>query len=135
MRISLILTATLMAIPTLFPTRGDAATTEESKPMIAHNVYFSLNDDSTEARQKLVAECHEYLADIPGIEFYAAGTLAEQFNRPVNDRDFQVALHLVFADGDAMETYLEHPRHLEFVERNKANWAKVRVFDSAVEQP
>jgi len=135
MRISVILTATVMAVLTLYLTRGDTATTEDPRPMIAHNVYFLLNETSTEAQQKLVAECHEYLADIPGIAFYAAGTLAEQFDRPVNDRDFHVALHVVFTDGDAMKTYLEHPRHVEFVERNKANWAKVRVFDSAVEQP
>jgi hypothetical protein len=135
MRLTTILTATLLGVLALIHTRGgDAAPTEDSKPMIAHNVFFTLNDDSPEAREKLVAECHKYLADIPGIEFYAAGRLAEQFDRPVNDRDFHVGLHVVFTNADTMQQYLVHPRHVEFVDRNKSAWAKVRVFDSEVEK-
>ncbi len=100
-------------------------------PMLAHNVYFSLEDNGRAARQRLVEASHEYLSPIPGIEFYAAGTLADA-DRDVNDRDFDVALHVVFKDQAAMADYLEHPQHVKFVEKNKANWKKVRVFDSEV---
>ena len=34
--------------------------------MLAHNVFFSLNDASPSAIQALVNDCHKYLADHPG---------------------------------------------------------------------
>ena len=101
-------------------------------PMIVHNVYFSLKDNSDTERQSLVADSHRLLAPIPGITFYAAGTLAEM-RRDVNDREFDVALHVVFPDTEALEKYLVHPKHLEYVQKNKANWDRVRVFDSRVD--
>jgi hypothetical protein len=50
----------------------------------------------------------------------------------VNDRDFDVALHVVFKDKAAHDRYQADPRHLAFVEENKAHWKKVRVFDAYV---
>jgi len=104
---------------------------EKGGPMIAHNVYFSLKDKSAEKVQQLVEDCHKYLAPLPGMVFYAAGTCSDM-NRPVNDRDYDVALHCVFKDRAALEAYLAAPKHLEFVAKHKGNWAKVRVFDSMV---
>lgn len=65
--------------------------------------------------------------------FFAAGTLAQEFAREVNDRDFQVGLHVVFASKADHDRYQDHPEHLKFIEEQKENWAKVRVFDSYVE--
>ena len=48
------------------------------------------------------------------------------------NKTFDVALHLVFADQGAHDTYQAAPRHERFVEENRANWAQVRVFDSEV---
>ena len=42
--------------------------------MIAHNVYFTLHDNSPAAVQAMIDDCHRYLAHLPGIVFYAAGT-------------------------------------------------------------
>jgi len=101
-------------------------------PMIAHMVYFKLKDSAPKEKDKLVTACKKYLSKHKGEVFFAAGTLAEDFNRPVNDRDFDVALHLVFADKAAHDTYQDAPRHKQFIDENKDNWAKVRVFDSLV---
>jgi hypothetical protein len=100
--------------------------------MIAHNVYFSLKDNSPAAKAKLVAACKKYLSGHPGEVFFAAGTLAEDLDRPVNDRDFDVALHIVFKDKAAHDRYQDAERHKKFIDENKDNWKKVRVFDSAV---
>ena len=102
--------------------------------MLTHNVYFSLNDASPAAKAKLVAACKKWLSGHPGTVFFAAGTLAEECNRPVNDRDFDVALHVIFKDKAAHDVYQTAERHLKFIEENKDNWKKVRVFDSLVEQ-
>ncbi len=101
-------------------------------PMLAHNVYFSLKDNSPDAKNKLVAACQKYLSKHPGEVFFAAGILAADLDRPVNDRDFDVALHIVFADRAAHDKYQDAPRHKQFIDENKDNWKKVRVFDSLV---
>jgi hypothetical protein len=103
-------------------------------PMLAHNVFFSLNDPSPAAQEKLVAACKKYLSGHAGTVFFAAGTLAKDLARPVNDRDFDVALHVVFQDKAAHDKYQKAPAHLKFIEENQANWKKVRVFDSYVGQ-
>jgi enterochelin esterase-like enzyme len=102
-------------------------------PMLAHNVFFTLADNSPQARQKLVAACREHLTGHPGTVFFAAGTLAAEFDRAVNDRDFDVALCVVFRDKDAHDRYQEAPRHHQFIEENQDNWKAVRVFDAYVE--
>ena len=86
---------------------------------------------SPAAIEHLVRECHKYLASESGTVFYAAGTVSD-IDRPVSDRDYDVALHVVFRDRAAHDAYQTTPKHLEFIERNKANWKKVRVFDSYV---
>jgi hypothetical protein len=98
--------------------------------MLVHNVYFSLNDASDTAKEKLVAACKKYLTAHPGAIFFSAGTLAAECDRPVNDRDFDVALTVAFQDKASHDAYQTAERHLEFIAENKENWKKVRVFDS-----
>src|SRR5437773_517981 len=65
---------------------------------IAHMVYFTLNDNSAPAQKKLVEACQKYLSKHPGTVYFSAGMLAADLKRPVNDTDWDVALHLVFKD-------------------------------------
>jgi hypothetical protein len=97
---------------------------------VGHMVFFQLKDNSPEAKAKLVAACNKHLSGHEGTVYYSAGTRAEEFTREVNDQEFDVALHLVFKDKAAHDTYQEHARHKQFIEENRANWKKVRVFDS-----
>jgi hypothetical protein len=99
-------------------------------PKLAHMVYFKLKDSSPAAKEKLVEACQKYLSGHEGAVAFAVGVLAEDLKREVNDRDFDVSLHLVFENKAAHDTYATHPRHQQFIEENKANWDKVRVFDS-----
>jgi hypothetical protein len=107
-----------------------AGRAEAADRQLAHMVYFKLKDTSPEAKEKLVAACQKYLAGHDGTVFFAAGVVADDMKRDVNDRDFDVSLHLVFENKAAHDKYAVHPRHLEFIAENKPNWAKVRVFDS-----
>lgn len=100
---------------------------------LAHMVYFTLEDDSEAARERLVAACHKYLKNHPGVAYFRAGTRVESLQRPVNDQAFHVSLHVVFDGKDAHDAYQTHPDHLQFIEENKAHWKQVRVFDSFVE--
>ena len=100
--------------------------------MLAHNVYFTLKDRTDAARTAMVAACEKYLVNHPGVVFFACGTLQEDLDRPVNDRDFDVALHVVYEDKSAHDVYQDAPLHKIFIEENRDTWAKVRVFDSQV---
>src|SRR6266487_3567346 len=91
-------------------------------PLIAHNVYFTLKDNSPAAREKLVAACKKYLTKHPGEVFFAAGVVVKDLDRPVNDRDFDVALHLVFQDRKSHDLYQDAPRHKQFIDEMKDNW-------------
>lgn len=122
--------ATAVAAASVFQGPDPSLAAKPPERMLAHDVYFSLKDNSPEAKAKLVAACKKYLAGHPGTVWFAAGSLAEDFQREVNDRDFDVALCLVFKDKAAHDAYQKHERHLKFIEENKDNWKKVRVFDS-----
>jgi hypothetical protein len=102
--------------------------------MLAHNVFFRLKDASPAAKAKMVTACKNYLSGHPGEVFFAVGTLAEELNRPVNVRDFHIALHIIFTDQAAHDRYQEATRHHQFIEENRENWDGVRVFDSVVER-
>ena len=47
-----------------------------------------------------------------------------------HDRGFDVALHIVFQDQAAHDSYQVSARHERFIEENRENWRQVRVFDS-----
>jgi hypothetical protein len=102
--------------------------------LLSHDVYFSLKDNSPAAKKKLVAACKKYLSGHQGEVFFAVGTLAESLKRDVNDVQFDVALHIVFKDIASHDKYQEAKRHQQFIDGNKDNWQKVRVFDSLVER-
>ena len=101
--------------------------------MLGHMVYFTLKDRSPAAIEAMVAACRKYLTGHPGTVFFAAGTLVPDLTRPVNQTDFDVALQVVFDSREAHDAYQVAPRHIQFIDENKANWKKVRVFDSVVE--
>lgn len=130
--------ATLLAALAFVPRPGQAqnerpAQNERSdRPMLAHMVFFTLKDSSTAGREKLVAACKKYLTGHDGTVHFSAGARAAEFDRPVNDQEFDVALHVVFKDKAAHDAYQVAERHQKFIDENKETWAKVRVFDSYV---
>ncbi len=115
--------ATLLAFAVL-------AQSQAADPQFAHMVYFKLKESSGDAKEKLIVGCKEFLSEHEGTVYFAAGVLAEDMNRDVNDRDFDVSLHLVFKNKAAHDTYHSHPRHTKFIEEYSDLWESVRVFDS-----
>jgi hypothetical protein len=119
-----------LAVVMLVLVFGVAGSLAAADRQLAHMVYFKLKESTPAAKEKLVDACVKYLSGHEGTVSFAAGVLAPDLNRDVNDRDFDVSLHLVFANKAAHDQYQEHPRHQKFIEENKATWGKVRVFDS-----
>lgn len=121
--------AALLAL-NLWP--GRAADERTNPRMLAHMVFFTLKDGTPQNREKLVAACKKYLTGHPGTVYFSAGTRAADLDREVNDKEFDVALHVVFKDKASHDQYQDAPKHLQFISENKDSWAKVRVFDSYV---
>jgi len=105
---------------------------EDSDRVFAHDVYFTLNDASPAAQEALVEACRTYLSGHEGTVYFATGTRATAMQRDVNDKDFDVSLHVYFSSQAAHDAYQENPRHKEFIAKMSANWKTVRVFDSRV---
>ncbi|MBI3864936.1 MAG: Dabb family protein, partial [Planctomycetia bacterium] len=80
---------------------------------VVHNVFFTLFDGSPAARQKLVDDCRKYLSGHPGEVYFSAGVLCDSLARPVNDREFDVGLHVVFRSMAEHDAYQQDPRHLQ----------------------
>lgn len=103
-----------------------------NRTKLAHIVYFSLKESSPAAIESLVAACDKYLSGHPGVIYYSAGSLVGELTREVNQRDWDVALHVVFDSKASHDAYQTAPRHQQFIDENKPTWAKVRVFDAYV---
>jgi hypothetical protein len=97
---------------------------------LVHNVFFTLKEGTPANIQKLTDACFKYLKNHPGVAYFAAGPLVPELQRPVNDRDFHVALLVVFKTKQDHDVYQTAPDHLKFIEENKPTWDKVRVFDN-----
>jgi hypothetical protein len=102
----------------------------KAAPRLAHMVFFTLKDRSEESKAKFVALCEKYLTGHPGTHHVSIGTIAEDVKEPVSDREFDVALHIVFENKEGNAAYQKSKRHVEFVEKAIPLFAKVRVFDS-----
>ena len=96
--------------------------------MLSHAVYFSLKDKKPAAVESLVAACQKYLTGHPGAVWFSVGTCSS-YDRQVNDRDFDVALEIVFESRAAHDAYQTAERHNQFIAEQATNWSKVRVFD------
>ena len=103
------------------------------QPLLSHNVFFTLIDKSPAAVRKLVDACKKYLTVQAGIVYFACGTLEPELARDVNDRNFDVGVHLMFRDRAAHDAYQIDALHQRFIAENKSNWKQARVFDTLVE--
>ena len=78
---------------------------------LAHHVFFTLKDNSPAAVDRLPPKSGPRHVTVK----------------------FDVSLHVIFRDRATHDVYQTAPRHLEFIERQKENWATVQVCDSLLE--
>src|SRR5262245_17809089 len=95
---------------------------DEDGRALVHNVYFSLKDSSADSRKKFIAACKKYLTKHKGEVYFAVGPIVDELKREVNDRDFDVALTIVFKNKATHDEYQDAKRHLQFIEENKDSW-------------
>lgn len=111
-----------------------SATAQE--PMVGHVVFFKLRESTPNNRNRLVALCHELCKGHPGEVYFAVGEECGDFQRDVNDHDWDVALHIIFATMADHDFYqYKSERHQQFIAVDKGLAGRPRVFDSLIAVP
>ena len=97
--------------------------------MLVHHVVFSLRDKSPKGKQAFIAALRELLREQSTAVYSAAGELADDIAWSVSDRDFDVAVLIVFPDKATHDAYQDSPPHLRFMDRHEADWTSLRAID------
>ena len=98
--------------------------------MLYHCVYFWLKPELTPAQRADFRRGVETLAGIKAVEKVAIGAPAATERRAVIDASYDVALIVLCKDIAAQNAYQVDPIHLAFVEKFKAFWSRVQIYDS-----
>ncbi|MDG3006141.1 Dabb family protein [Paludisphaera mucosa] len=125
----------LLGAALAYPALATAPKDEAEGPPLAHMVFFTLKDHSKDAVEAFAKDCETYLTKHEGTVYFSLGKRAEDVEEPPSVKDFDVALHVVFADRKYRDKYLKSTRHDEFVAAIKTRVEKARVFDSYLAKP
>jgi len=135
--VAAVLTATWFLASHVTPSSGVAA--DETKPTKApapfvHTVIFTLKKDAPEgAADGMIRDASDLLAKIPTVREIRCGKPAEPAagkSGPAKPT-YDVGLLVLFDDAAGLKTYIDHPKHQEYVAKHLKNVEldKVHVYD------
>ncbi len=106
------------------------ATAVPAKPKgVVHVVFFKLKSDAPkDAADTLINEAHRLLSKVPVVRDVKAGRRAPG-DRPIHIRDYDVGLYVYFDRLEDIQTYLDHPLHVQYAEKAGKLVETVRVAD------
>lgn len=93
---------------------------------LGHIVLLTLKNSAD--TEELIASSREFLAGIPGLTHYGAGTHLET-GRDAVDGDYDVALYIGFDTEADYAAYLVHPDHVAYVEAWRPRFVSIRILD------
>ncbi|MEP4668257.1 MAG: Dabb family protein [Cyclobacteriaceae bacterium] len=105
----------------------DEATQKEIEGELMHTVLVWAHDEAN--LNILIAESKELLEVIDEVKTYFVGTPA-MTPRDVVDNTYSVLLTMTFESQEDLKTYLDHPAHVAFLKKHKANWDRILIYDS-----
>ena len=109
-------------------------TAPAAAPGFIHAVYFWIDEEADEAlKQEWLATGLAELAKVESLQAVYYGPPANTVERGVVDNSYDVAWICLFATPEDQDAYQIDPIHLAFVEKYKALWSKVKVYDNLVE--
>jgi hypothetical protein len=95
-----------------------------------HCVFFTFKPGTAKSEiDAQIASGRELLAKIPTVRKLDTGQRDPEAVRDVNDKDYEVGLVVCFDNKAGHDVYATHPLHMEYIDRHKPHWARVRVFD------
>ncbi len=98
--------------------------------MLIHTVFFWLTPEAREEHREDFEGALRELLRIDRIQAGFMGTPAGTERRPVTDHSFDFSIHLHFESQEDHDVYQDDVEHHRFVERCRAWWEKVVVYDS-----
>lgn len=102
----------------------------ESAPGFIHSVYFYLDENATAAqKEQLIEDCKSLLGSIKTVRHLIVGVPAGT-PRDVVDNSYGVNLTVFFDGVEGHDYYQKAEEHLQFIERNKKTWKRVRIYDT-----
>ena len=106
--------------------------TKDSTGMI-HTVFFWLKEGMSDAQRADFRRGVQSLFQIEMAERFYVGEASTTDARDVVDHSYDYALIVHFKDIAAHDAYQDHPIHHKFVADCAKYFAKVQVYDTAVE--
>lgn len=95
-----------------------------------HHIVMIWFPDDTTAQQidRVIMETRK-LSSIPGVSNLKVGR-AIASERDIVDDSFDIGISMQFPDTEAMNTYINHPKHIAFVNQYiKGQVRKLRIYD------
>jgi hypothetical protein len=124
------LLAVLVAAAVCFSLRHGTAETPPAKDApFTHVVVFQLKGDAPESEaEALITDAHELLGKIPTLRALRVGRPSAK-GSDIAKKDYQVALMILFDDADGLKTYDGHELHQKYVQKHRAFFDQVTVYD------
>ena len=99
---------------------------------LVHDTYFGLADRRPKTREVFLSSLQRYLSPARhrGMVEFRLSCRAVEMKRRVNDREFDVLMHMVFEDLEAYNKYRESDPHNEWIDLYGSLSSDRRVFDS-----
>lgn len=101
------------------------------KLTFVHHVFFWLKNPDNKEEYDQLLNALKNLGKLSVIQHAHIGKpVVTEFDKPVTDGSYTFSVMLVFASAKDEQTYLVHPEHKAFIDKNKDLWSKVVVYDS-----
>ena len=97
-----------------------------------HITLFTLADRSLKTRTRFIEACHKYLSNHKGQTHFSVSVRATEVERAVVDKDYDVAMVMMFENKDYYNAYATDPRHEEYITVVAGMSISRRVFDSYI---
>lgn len=109
---------------------NEGAAAQPANPAgVVHVVFFKLKADAPkEAADLVIKEAHRLLTKVPVVRDVKAGRRAPG-DRPIHIKDYDVGLYVYFDRLEDIQTYLDHPLHVEYAKKVGEVVESVRVAD------
>ena len=96
---------------------------------VNHIVLLWLKDDVSTSLREDIFKKTTALSEIPGVANLRIGKVISS-DRKIVDDSFDFGISMNFRSVDEMNTYLQHPQHVGFVNQYiKPNIKKIKVYD------
>ena len=118
----------LLTVWLLACTKENEPASEVNTTKINHVVLVWFKADTQTSFIDQVMKKSQKLKSIPQLQALNVGK-AISSDRKIVDDTFTLGFHLSFANQTDLNTYIQHPDHIQFVEQLKPNIKKIIVYD------